>query len=111
VRHVQSQGLSYGLRPATALPWCAPEAAALLPQVAHLGNCGDVYTRCLTQSAYKGLPNHAYKGPRNILVLLSNYFKQEANSQALYSYHARDNGSALYPCDPPGRQAPAVFKT
>jgi hypothetical protein len=44
VCHVQSQGLSCGLRPATALPWCAPEAAALLPQVAHLGNCGNVYT-------------------------------------------------------------------
>jgi hypothetical protein len=57
VRHVQSQGLSCGLRPATALPRCAPEAAALLPQVTHLGNCGDVYTRCLT---YKAIGKYHY---------------------------------------------------
>jgi hypothetical protein len=50
VRHVQSQGLSCSLRPATALLRSAPEAIALLPQVAHLGNYGNVYTRCLTLS-------------------------------------------------------------
>jgi hypothetical protein len=48
VRYMQSQGLSCGLRPATTLPRCTPKATALLPQVTHLGNCSDVYTRCLT---------------------------------------------------------------